>query len=319
MLLELQNTRTDYVTDDVDTIAQKVFHKIQKMENTLGERKPDTNSVHYKKIRCLVSQNLPIKMILPAFPAKSPNPLKTSGTLPDYGEWLALQNLQMLCNEIDKIYLPGAQVIICSDGRVFNDLVQVTDENVEKYNAEICKIIASFNFRSLTTFDLDDVYPELNYMQRREKLTASFGKWVNYIREQSQTETQMQNLFNGIHRFVFEDQIVLRPEVSRSQARKYAKEIAYQVIQRSNAWSALLENIFPDTVRLSIHPQSADSKKFGIKLLPSEDIWRTPWHSVAVLRVGGKVELLPLGQLESQRFEKRFAFNRFVYFCERES
>lgn len=39
----------------------------------------------------------------------------------------------MIGDQIREIYAPGAKVTICSDGRVFSDLVAVTDENVTLY------------------------------------------------------------------------------------------------------------------------------------------------------------------------------------------
>lgn len=48
------------------------------------------------------------------------------------------------------------------------------------------------------------------------------------------------------------------------------------MIQRSNAWSRLLERTFPDSVRLSIHPQFRVSAKIGVRLVDSADAWLTP-------------------------------------------
>jgi pyoverdine/dityrosine biosynthesis protein Dit1 len=68
-----------------------------------------------------IENEAPIRMILPAFPAKSPNRKgKVLGALPDLGEEIALQCLQGLCDNIRQIYKPGAEVFIASDGLVYN-------------------------------------------------------------------------------------------------------------------------------------------------------------------------------------------------------
>ena len=60
-------------------------------------------------------------MILPAFPFKSPNARnKVLGTMPDFGEELALAHLNGLCQNIGEVYAPGADVYISSDGLVYN-------------------------------------------------------------------------------------------------------------------------------------------------------------------------------------------------------
>jgi pyoverdine/dityrosine biosynthesis protein Dit1 len=96
------------------------------------------------------------------------------------------------------------------------------------------------------------------------------------------TRLSDQLLFNGIHRFIYEDYFATTENISKNQLRQLTKQIAYQVIQRSNAWSNLLEKQFPYAIRLSIHPQAFHSKKIGIMLLESRDTWATPWHRVMV-------------------------------------
>lgn len=62
-----------------------------------------------------------VRMILPAFPFKSPNARdKVLGVMPDLGEELALYHLNGLCENIGRVYEPGADVFISSDGLVYN-------------------------------------------------------------------------------------------------------------------------------------------------------------------------------------------------------
>jgi len=71
-----------------------------------------------------VKNNDPVRMVLPAFPFKSPNRVdKTLGALPDLGEELALQHLNGLCESIKDVYEPGATVTITSDGLVYNGML----------------------------------------------------------------------------------------------------------------------------------------------------------------------------------------------------
>lgn len=68
-----------------------------------------------------VSNSRPIRMILPAFPMKSPNRKdKVLGQLPDFGEELALHHLNGLCANIKDIYEHGAELLVQSDGLVYN-------------------------------------------------------------------------------------------------------------------------------------------------------------------------------------------------------
>ena len=71
-----------------------------------------------------IDSTKPVRMIIPAFPFKSPNKVdKVIGTLPDLGEELALAHLNGLCETIIEVYKPGAEVTILSDGIVYSGKV----------------------------------------------------------------------------------------------------------------------------------------------------------------------------------------------------
>lgn len=62
-----------------------------------------------------------VQMCLPAFPWKSANKVeKVLGNLPDKAEELALRRLNSICERIGEIYKPGAELLIISDGLVYN-------------------------------------------------------------------------------------------------------------------------------------------------------------------------------------------------------
>lgn len=85
-----------------------------------------------------ISRQEPIRMILPAFPFKSPNAhSKVLGTMPDFGEELALAHLNGLCQNIGEVYAPGADVYISSDGLVYNGK-EMTNMNVHNYSILTC-------------------------------------------------------------------------------------------------------------------------------------------------------------------------------------
>lgn len=71
-----------------------------------------------------VKDNQPIRMCIPAFPFKSPNSeVKVLGKLPDKVEEFALAHLNGLCAGIQDIYPPGAELVIISDGIVYNGMI----------------------------------------------------------------------------------------------------------------------------------------------------------------------------------------------------
>ncbi|MBD2247778.1 isocyanide synthase family protein [Nostoc sp. FACHB-888] len=253
---------------------------------------------HLQKVQFFIEHNEPLHFILPAFPAKSPNPQKVLGPMPDMGERVALQFLQSLCDRIREIYAPGAKLTICSDGRVFNELVAVSDENVTLYSQRIQALLNEIKADAIDVFNLEDMYTEMSFDEMRKTLIELYAQPIETIQKSVKNEEQYRQMFNGIHRFLFEDYLVLEPHKSRNKIRVECKARAYEVIQRSHAWSALIAKLYPKSLRLSIHPQPYHSEKIGIHTIKTLDRWGTPWHNATVFD-GEKFMLMKRSYLES--------------------
>lgn len=267
---------------------------------------PHCAAPHLEKIISDITQNQPITFVLPAFPGKSPNPAKVLGTLPDMAERCALEFLQHLCDRIRHLYSPGAKIILCSDGRVFSDAVGMRDQDVTAYQDEISKLINGLGLNSLSTFSLEELYAGLSFEQMRSHMMHQYGEPLENFKtsvrkgiefDSENADKESHRLYCGITRFLFEDALFPSQTKSRTALQKESRIRAYTVIQRSKAWSELVETKFPEAVRLSIHPQSCGAKKLSIRLL-EPDNWQTPWHGVAV-HVDGRYVLVKRSQAEA--------------------
>lgn len=245
---------------------------------------------HMDKLLRAIRNKQPVNLILPAFPAKSPNRNKTLGPLPDLAEKHALRNLQSLCDAIGAVYEPGAKITICSDGRVFADLICIPDQEVTAYGEYLRAYAAAAHGDNFTFFNLDDAFQKTySYDILREELLILYGESIASLYHRCKEEKEAKAMYLGITRFIFEDYTGIEPfqSGSRTAIQKVARLIAYRVMQRSNAWSRLLEDRFCNALRLSIHPQFRVSKKIGVYLGETNgDNWLTPWHSVAIRRNG---------------------------------
>lgn len=245
---------------------------------------------HLDKIKTAIVMRQPITFVLPAFPGKSPNPAKVLGPLPDMGEQRALQFLNDLCRRIRRLYMPGARIILCSDGRVFSDVVGMPEADVTAYQRGLDRMIDGLGLDNLSVFNLDELCPDGDFDQVRSDLMAEYGQSLEALKakvlrgghgSESRDDQDAHRLYCGITRFLFEDAIHPGQQLSRTAVQKDSRVRAYEVIRRSNAWSELIADRFPTAVRLSIHPQTCGSRKLGIQLL-GDSSWMTPWHGVAV-------------------------------------
>ncbi|GAB4190378.1 MAG: pyoverdine biosynthesis protein PvcA [Wenzhouxiangellaceae bacterium] len=289
----------EFTDSQIDT-AKKILNQIFARRRLLPAE-PDQPGCfmqeaepHLGKIAAAVAANKRINLILPGFPAKSPNRLKTLSPLPDLAERHALQNLNTLCDEISQIHSPGAYVTICSDGRVFADLVRIPEQDVTEYGMHLREYARRFHPDAFEFFNLDNVYSEVkDYTSLREELLVRFGESIYDLRKRIKMEPEAKAMYQGITRFIFEDYAGLDifKNESRTTLQKLARSVAYRLIQRSNAWTRLLEQHFDSAIRLSIHPQFRVSRKIGINLASTDDCWLTPWHGVA-LKNGDQITLV---------------------------
>ncbi len=252
-------------------------------------------SVQIPRIQHFVEAGKPIEFVLPAFPAKSPNPGKVIGRLPDLAERLSLQSLDKLCADIQRFYTPGAHLTICSDGRVFGDVIGVDDNDISQYQAVIGRLIAQKHADHLRLYNLEDCTrfnaPSRDFDTLRQLMIDNHADSLFAIKSTLMKSDEGVALYRAISRFMFEDGLTPDYSGSRTALQRKAKLMAVEVIQRSWAWGDLLAKEFPHAIRLSIHPQAPSSLKIGIHMMPTHDCWITPWHGVAV-ETGGRVVLM---------------------------
>lgn len=265
---------------------------------------------HLPKIVAAVKAQAPITLVLPAFPVKSPNLAKVLGVLPDLAERRALQFLEGLAKRIGALHAPGAEIILASDGRIFSDVIGTRDEDVSAYRDGLKAMIADMGLQHVSTFNLEDLHEGQDFDAMRAQVMTEFGQDLEALRAMVQrggqdgadaAEVEMHRLSLGMTRFLLEDASFPGQTKSRTQLQKEARAGAYQVIQRSQAWSGLVEKHFGTAVRLSIHPHGCGSAKLGIHLTePAEtDTWMTPWHGVALEQANGSFVLVKRAQAEA--------------------
>ncbi|MBD0748099.1 L-tyrosine/L-tryptophan isonitrile synthase family protein [Streptomyces sp. CBMA152] len=243
-----------------------------------------------RRIAAFVRDGAPIVFTLPGFPCKSPNPAKVLGHTPDQGERLSLTFLNTLCTKIERIYPPGARVIICSDGHVFGDLIGVPDDHIDAYADDLRIQIGQMGLHRLSVFDLRDILGDLPHDTKRAHVHERYAPSLDALRAEIRADDHALALYRGITRFLVEDTADWTG--TRSALQRACRQRAYGVIQRSRAWGTLIAEHHPRAVRLSIHPQPIGAPKFGIRLLDAPDAWTTPWHSTALHRRDGTWTLL---------------------------
>ncbi|KAJ5341549.1 hypothetical protein N7541_010673 [Penicillium brevicompactum] len=255
------------------------------------------------RVQTHVTANRAIPMVLPAFPMKSNNRMdKVLGPLPDLGEELGLARLVNLCRDIKAVYPPGAIVVIVTDGICYNDLTGIPDEEVWEYGNRLRKIAVEKGYaciqfhRIMNMLGLytgtpisKDEYVKLCDISRAE-IHRRCGRPGFDVDRLLKTDEDYLRTYNGYDKFMKVDlkfSPVTRDCAGPKQYKKKIKMIAKAMIVRGVEYAELVRQIYPDSLRLSIHPSSGQTK-LSCPLIPQQDSFSmSPWHcSVAVLANG---------------------------------
>lgn len=305
------------------------------MKNTIIDDQWDIEGRQYfiQRVRYFTDRYLKIECVLPAFPCKSSNFDKVAGHIPDKGEEFALKRLIKVTQNAAKVYPPGMKIWIVSDGHVFSDCIGVDDDVVNSYTAKLHQLyenIAIPGVDAIGFCGLNDLFfngaaaPKFNTGLIKDVQIGHFtGTKVCSVSDVSRSilmkgcdtddgrlRKQISidghprlHLYRGFSRFMMEDLIRLPyfENTSRKGFKKVVSKIAFNMIRRNDAYSNLVELIFPHHMRLSIHAHTNSGPKFGIKVISSdqcqivkslsdieepkfEDLLHipTPWHNCVV-------------------------------------
>ncbi|KAI9927569.1 hypothetical protein ASPWEDRAFT_62294 [Aspergillus wentii DTO 134E9] len=268
-------------------------------------------------IMAFIEKQEPILMVLPAFPFKSPNSQdKALGILPDLGEEIALNHLNGLCQNIARVYEPGAQVHITSDGLVYNDILGVPDEVVWDYGEALRQIAVDQGLHHLRFIRLahllehdtfphnDPVSAKAFYMAHapcfRRELMQRFGDPTFCPRTAIKADMDVCLTYRGYIKFLTKD--LAHKIVSKSKRSKDEQitQIARSMIVRGQVFAAAIRAQRGNYVRLSIH-QSTNSRKLSIPLIPQGQgtIGHTPWHSCIAVGVDGSYRATHVDQVRA--------------------
>ncbi|PWY73030.1 hypothetical protein BO70DRAFT_261501, partial [Aspergillus heteromorphus CBS 117.55] len=250
-----------------------------------------------------VKERRPVQLTLPAFPCKSLNRVsKVLGHLPDLGEELSLLRLNSLCQDIERVYAPGATVTIATDGALFNDILGISDEDCWEYGEALKGMIADYGLKGLQLIRPINLLGLLSeedtnretYLATvdvcRAELERHFGfseeKLVAEIKKDRDTELT----YCGMVKFL-ELEVETSPALAglaKSAQRRMMKAMAKRMMQRSEAFTSAIRALRPHDTRLSIHPSSGAAKlSFPLILGPDGGFQKSPWHSCLAVGLDG--------------------------------
>lgn len=266
-----------------------------------------------EKLDTFIEENRPIQLLLPGFPCKSPNLKKVCGKLPDAGEYFALKYLNDLCQEISSFYSFGCELTIWSDGRVFEDLIGVSKEEICQYESLLKSY--SLSMKHLQWDSMNNYIHDTNVHTLIDiygTKTFSFHQWFN-------KSINNQKQFCHLQHFIKEDLQNLdeNANLSEEQMKNKINLICESLIERNDALTNLLEIHYPNQIRLSVHQHLNNGIKFTIRFFNSishqSSTLPTPWHNVLFINEHGHFILTPFHKLNLQSEYLPITFNEHLW------
>lgn len=320
-----------YVAEKVAQIFETTIKHCAKVD-----RWPEGRHMFIRNVEFFTSRGLPIEAVLPAFPCKSSNIDKVAGTSPDKGEELAIKQIIEFVELVNRIYAPGMKFFIVSDGHVFSDCINVDDDIVDAYTASLKKLyhrLRPDGFDGVVFRGLNDCFAaESKHLVEPLLLEVTVDHFLD-TKLDRETETNRKimmlgcdenadllrlqintphhprlYLYRGFNKFMYDDltQYQNSKQLSKKKFKKLVSQVAFEMIRRNDAYSNLVELMFPFHLRLSIHAHPNCGPKFGIRLLDpdncapqnhSQDVEDrylhipTPWHN-AIYVVEGLTKMV---------------------------
>lgn len=222
--------------------------------------------------------------------------------------------LHVMSEDIGKVYPPGAQLNIASDGVLFNgecrnnsmktflcmlttmltDILGITDEDCWDYGEALNAIISEKGLTSLRftrCMSLLGLLPEEGIKREtylastercRQELERRFAPSDNTLTELIKNDKDTNLTYCGMVKFL-ESEMETSPALagqSRSARMRVYRKLAKKMMQRSEAFTLAIRTLYPLHVRLSMHPSSG-AAKLSIPLVPTPDgnFQKSPWHS----------------------------------------
>ncbi|KAI8819266.1 Pyoverdine/dityrosine biosynthesis protein-domain-containing protein, partial [Fimicolochytrium jonesii] len=137
--------------------------------------------------------------------------------------------------------------------------------------------------------------------ETRRLLCVLAGSSRSILRKDIASDHVTTALYRAFSRFLLDD-LRHMPEMqalpSKSAQKKLCTKIAFEMMIRNQAYSALVELLFPLHLRISVHGHSCEGPKFGVRLIHRSFLAKdafipafegstslhipTPWHNVVV-------------------------------------
>ena len=257
-----------------------------------------------EKINYFIKNKMPIHFMLPAFPFKIANPLKSSRRDADLAEIGAFCRFNEINLQIKKIYSPGAKFVVFHDGHLYYKHFLHEKADADRYFDSLKKFVKDLGLSKV--IEVRDAFEELKqikdfdkvYPKAREDMTLLWKKdKLNNEKIQSIIRSSKNNLnlsyipYELLYKINFSedydltaDEKKIKQEINE-RSEKCAFE--YMVVQHALEKAGFFDRRVPHGLRLTVHPKEGQLGTYLVR----RKTYLLPWMGVGVLKNTGEISV----------------------------
>ena len=265
--LELPRPRGDGkpTVDEVLEVLLRPEHCKSPEEHVRGQ------SAVIDKIERSIEEGKPIRVVVPSFPGRPCSPLTHQRVQPELSEAYAFVLLHRIALLVQAVHAPGMHFVILLDGKAYNPFYGYTPEAEHQYPRDLQKLVDALGVRDSVSFvDLQDLVDE-----RRDAFEAIRDEILPEIEEHWDEpddgfrDELIESMRLGTNTVAINAAAVQllkwsdvpdAPELIRAmreavEERARATAFAYMVFLVTIRRMNLIDTVFPDAVRGTVHPK----------------------------------------------------------------
>lgn len=251
-------------------IAQQIYKILHKF------RKDPFNEIFFsteilQKILDIVKKKITLRLVLPAFHGKSPNRNLVFSYSPDYGEYLGIQVIAALHEQLSKIY-PSVEICLLHEGHFYGDVCLGGDDlSVASYEQAIQQLIQPYSF--ITSYSASKFFPKKSYKELRETFLADYCPSLSEIEDSIASKENYKNLYFklvAMYHNKHQEPIKAEFKTKRALLKNYSKPMAKLHLRKYLGYSRLIKEYFSEIpyIKLSqLYKEPSVTDQVGINLL----------------------------------------------------
>lgn len=305
------STIQDFPQSEMDkfpTMSEKILHIITANRYRNGSLET-INLEKYKgkyieKINYFLRKNEPIRLMLPAFPFKIMNPLKSNRGDADLAEVAAFCRFNEINLQIKKYYKPGAEIHVFHDGHLYYRHFLHEIDDADRYFKSMKKFVKLLGLQKVVKLhdayenlkdieDFDNIYNQARKeMDNLWKKEGSGNEKIQKIIQSAHNNIKLSDIdYEVLYKINFAQDWDLSHEEKglKKEIDKRAKKCAfeYMVVQHALEKADFFNKMVPNGLRLTVHPKEGHIGIFLVK----RKTHLLPWMGVGVIKNNGEISV----------------------------